>query len=58
MNRRFGRQIGEKLRRTGTKKVRIFRELPETILQRAERVEVSSKTKQERLDGRTETSQE
>ena len=37
--RRFGCQTGRKLTRTGTTKVRVFRELPETTLQRVERVE-------------------
>ena len=32
--RRFGRQTGEKLRRNGTTKVRVFTALPETTLQR------------------------
>ena len=31
--RRFGCQTGKKLRRTGTTKIRVFRELPETTLQ-------------------------
>ena len=37
--RRFGCQTREKLTRTAMTKVRVFRELPETTLQRVERVE-------------------
>ena len=47
--RRFGRQTGEKLTRTGTTKVRVFRELPVPTLQQAERADGLRKTKQERL---------
>ena len=47
--RRFDRQRGEMLTRTGPTKVRVFRKLPETTEQRAERAEVFGKTKQERL---------
>ena len=47
--RRFGCQTGEKLTRTGTTKVRVFRELPETTLQRIEQVEGLRKTKQGKL---------
>ena len=35
--------------KNGTTKVRVFRELPETTLQRVERVEGLRKTKQEKL---------
>ena len=47
--RRFGCQTGEKLTRNGATKVRVFKELPETILQRVERPNVLGKSKQERL---------
>ena len=47
--RRFGCQTGEKFTRTGMTKVRVFRELPETTLQRVERVEGLRKTKQAKL---------
>ena len=46
---RSGCQTGEKLTRTGMTKVRVFRELPETTLQRVERVVGLRKTKQEKL---------
>ena len=49
--RRFGCQTGEKLTRTGTTKVRVFRELPETTLQRVERVEKDKARKFRRKDG-------
>ena len=42
--RRFGCQTGKKLRRTGTTKIRVFRELPETTLQQFQGL---SNTKQE-----------
>ena len=44
--RRFGCQTGKKLRRTGTTKIRVFRELPETTLQQFQGLR---KTKQEKL---------
>ena len=37
--KRFGCQTGEKLTRTSTTKVRVFRELSEATLQQVERVE-------------------
>ena len=47
--RRCGCQTGDKLTRTCTTKVRIFRELLETTLQNVKRVEGLRKTKQEKL---------
>ena len=56
--RRFGCQTREKLTRTAMTKVRVFRELPETTLQRVERVEVLNNTKQELLTQLTQVNNE
>ena len=57
MSRRsFSWQRGEKLPRTGMAKVGVFREVPQTTQQQAERVSVEQNKETE--IGRTETGQE